>query len=131
MGYRFIILPLVGTNSDTIRKVGLSGIALFVSLLMSCEYYVENEDLQGDLCNPVVSYSVDIAPLIANNCMPCHNGDGSIPEAPNLTIYESVASVSGLIKEVTQSRRMPIDGTITDAEIEAIRCWVDIGALNN
>jgi len=36
-----------------------------------------------------------------------------------------------LVQEVTQTRRMPKDGTLTSAEIEAIRCWVDNGALNN
>lgn len=105
-------------------------LTLLAFQMMSCEYHVENEDLQSGLCNQV-SYSVDISPLIANNCMPCHNGDGSNPEAPNLTSYASVASMSGLIKEVTQTRRMPKNGTITNAQIEAIRCWVDNGAMNN
>lgn len=131
MGNRYVALPLVETKGNIKEKAGLLGIALIALLLTSCEYHVENEELQSNLCNPVVSYSADIAPLIANNCMPCHNGDGSIPAAPNLTIYASVESISGLIKDVTQSRRMPKNGTISDAQIEAIRCWVDNGALNN
>lgn len=119
------------TGLAIMRKVLWSYLTLFVFLFTSCEYHVENEELQGELCNPTVSYSDVIRPLIDNNCMPCHNGDGSIPAAPNLTTYDGVESIAALVKEVTQSRRMPLDGTITDAEIEAIRCWVDNGALNN
>lgn len=131
MNQNCIILLLPETNCNTMRKITGIGIILLMFLLTSCEYHVENEELTDDSCNPVISYSADIAPLIANNCMPCHNGDGSIPAAPNLTIYASIESISGLVKDVTQSRRMPKDGTITDAEIEAIRCWVDNGALDN
>ena len=119
------------TNRYIVKKAFSFATIALAFQLMSCEYHVENEDLQGSLCNPVVSYSADIAPLIANNCMPCHNGDGTFPAAPNLTTYDGVKNVSSVIREVTQSRRMPLNGTLADAEIEAIRCWIDNGALNN
>ena len=116
------------------KNRGVYGIILAMAIgLTACEYNVENEDviMIDDLCDPAVLYGATIAPLIANNCMPCHNGDGSIPQAPNLTIYENVRSNAELIKEVTQSGRMPKDGTITAAQIAAITCWVDHGALEN
>ncbi len=126
------IMPILEvTNGDIAKKTFPFVIIALAFQLMSCEYHVENEDLQGSLCNPVVSFSADIAPLIANNCMPCHNGDGTFPAAPNLTTYNGVENVSSVIREVTQSRRMPLNGTLADAEIEAIRCWIDNGALNN
>ncbi|WP_273565824.1 c-type cytochrome [Maribacter halichondriae] len=100
--------------------------------LSSCEYNVENEGMViDDSCEPTISYTATIQPLIANNCMPCHNGDGNIPDAPDLTTYAAVQSRAELVKEVTQSRRMPKDGTLTDTEIAAIKCWVDGGALDN
>ena len=100
--------------------------------LSSCEYNVESDNLQMvDTCENVVSYADFIRPLIDNNCMPCHNGDGTEPFAPNLTTYTAVESIASLIKDVTQSRRMPKDGTLTEAEIAAIGCWVDDGAQNN
>jgi len=113
------------------RKLDLLGILLGLMLFVSCEYNVENEDLIIDSCDQAVSYIATIRPLIDNNCMPCHNGDGSIPQAPNLTALTGVQGIAGLIRDVTQSRRMPQNGTITDAEIEAIRCWVENGALDN
>ena len=101
-------------------------------LLVSCEYNVENETVIIDgLCENVVSYSATIRPLIDNQCMPCHNGDGNEPFAPDLTTYPLVLSIAGLIKDVTQSRRMPQEGSLTDSEIAAIKCWVDNGSLNN
>lgn len=105
---------------------------LAITALSSCEYNVENEGMViDDACAPAVSYNATIQPLVANNCMPCHNGDGSIPQAPDLTTHAAIQSVAELVKEVTQSRRMPQDGTLTDAEIASIKCWVDAGALDN
>lgn len=114
------------------KKLGIIGIMGMLNLLGSCEYNVENETVTIDgLCENVVSYSATIRPLIDNQCMPCHNGDGNEPFAPDLTTYSQVESIAGLIKEVTQSGRMPKDGNLTDSEIAAIKCWVDNGTLNN
>lgn len=118
-------------NIGFMKKLNLLGSLLGLMLFVSCEYNVENEDLIIDSCDPVVSYSATIRPLIDNNCMPCHNGDGSIPQAPDLTALAGVQSIAGLIRDVTQSRRMPKNGTITNAEIAAIKCWVENGALDN
>ena len=98
--------------------------------LLSCEYNVENDEIQV-ACDTPVSYGTTIRPLIDVNCMPCHNGDGSEPFAPDLTTYNLVAGIAGLIKDVTQSRVMPKEGSLTNTEIAAIQCWVDEGALNN
>ncbi len=106
--------------------------SLAVLAMSSCEYNVENEEVPIDeLCETTVSYSATIRPLIDNNCMPCHNGDGSEPLAPNLTTYDGVESIALLTKTVTQSRVMPRNGSLTEAQIAAIKCWVDQGALNN
>lgn len=104
-----------------------------ISFLASCEYDYEKETLEmgGDECDGAVSYASTIRPLIDNNCMPCHNGDGKEPFAPDLRTYNAVNGIAGLIKEVTQSGRMPKDGTLSDEELNAIKCWVDQGALNN
>ncbi|MCK5440521.1 MAG: cytochrome c [Maribacter sp.] len=100
-------------------------------VVSSCEYNVENEDIVIGDCETVISYSGEIRPLIDANCMPCHNGDGNTPFAPDLTTYVLVESIAGLIKDVTESGRMPKEGGLTTAQIEAIKCWVDNGALNN
>jgi len=100
-------------------------------IISSCEYNVENEDLVIDPCESTVSYGATIRPLIDTNCMPCHNGDGNTPFAPDLTNYNSVQGIASLIKDVTQSGRMPQNSSLTEVEKDAIKCWVDNGALDN
>ncbi|WP_150452283.1 c-type cytochrome [Arenibacter lacus] len=111
----------------------LGVMVMTISILVSCEYNyeVETQEMGSNECDIVVSYSNVIRPLIANNCMPCHSGDGNEPFAPDLRTYNQVNGIAGLIKEVTQSRRMPKDGSLSNEEINAIKCWVDQGAENN
>ncbi|NER13446.1 cytochrome c [Leptobacterium flavescens] len=100
--------------------------------LASCENFVENEEEPIDVqCENPVSYTTTIRPLINLNCMPCHNGDGTEPGAPDLTTFNAVNNLADLVREVTQSRRMPLGGSLTDKEINDIRCWVEQGAQNN
>lgn len=114
------------------KRTHIISINVGLALIMaSCEYNVENDDVMIDPCETEVSYSTTIRPLIDSNCMPCHNGDGNTPFAPDLTSYNSVQGIAGLIKDVTQSGRMPKDGTLTESEKDAIKCWVDNGALDN
>lgn len=115
-----------------IKSRQLWTLLLLVTALSSCEYNVENEEpFVDENCEITVSYSATIRPLIDGKCMPCHNGDGTEPLAPDLTTYDLVESISGVIKIVTQTGVMPKNGSLTDAEIAAIKCWVDQGALNN
>jgi hypothetical protein len=125
-------LYLVLNKNDSMKKIGLIGLMIVLIVLSSCEYNVENETpLVDGLCETVVSYSAEIRPLIDRKCMPCHNGDGNQPFAPDLTTYPLVESIAGLIKDVTQSRRMPKEGSLSDSEIATIKCWAENGALNN
>ena len=126
-------MHLITLNTTVVHpntRLASMSILLIGLLLLSCEYNVENDDIQTE-CDSPVSYNTTIRPLIDSNCMPCHNGNGNEPFAPDLTTYARVAGVAGLIKEVTQSRQMPKEGSLTNAQIAAIKCWVDEGALNN
>lgn len=104
--------------------------ALFLG---SCENNVENEDDEPFVggCETEVSYSATIRPLINSRCMPCHNGDGSEPFAPDLTTFSDVQRLAQQVKAETVTRRMPIGSTLSTAEINDIECWVDNGAPNN
>lgn len=116
------------------KHITLLGVMILaLCVLVSCEYNYEEETMEigKNECDITVSYSSTIRPLIDNNCMPCHNGDGKEPFAPDLRTYNSVKGIAGLIKEVTQNRRMPKDGSLSSEELNAIKCWVDQGGLNN
>jgi hypothetical protein len=71
----------------------------------------------------------DIKPIIVTYCAiaGCHNGISK----PDLRIYEKAKYYADRIKSNTQDRSMPFDGTLTQAQIDIIACWVDDGAPEN
>jgi peroxiredoxin len=52
-----------------------------------------------------VSYTADVAPLLARRCVACHRTDGVAPWA--MTGYEIVRGWAPMIREVVRTRRMP------------------------
>jgi len=87
--------------------------------------------------NPV-SYSNDIAPLIAENCAECHRINSIAPFA--LDSHQIVQGWAPMIKEVVMTKRMPpgqIDphignikemANLTDSEAQKLIHWIDAGA---
>ena len=77
-----------------------------------------------------ISYENSVEPIIIGSCATtgCHvSGTGRV----NLTVFDNVKSNAESIKSRVLSGNMPKDDVLTDAEIEAIVCWVDDGGLNN
>ncbi len=83
-------------------------------------------------CTTVPStYSKDIAPIVTNNCMPCH-GYGS--KKGDFTSYQglkNVATSGDLEQKVLIKQEMPPKGPLPDSLRKKIRCWLNNGALNN
>ncbi len=85
-----------------------------------------------------VTYSKDIAPLVADRCAMCHHPGGSGPF--NLLTYDDVKRRAALVAAVTERRYMPpwkadpsngpfVDQRpLSDEEIRLIRRWVDEGS---
>lgn len=98
-------------------------------LFFSCLTNVEEqfEDVPPDVCNNI-TYSVHIQPILEANCIECHGAGGNFPD---LTTFSSVSTNSLRIKSEVVARTMPIGGSLSQVEIDAISCWVDSGALNN
>ena len=76
-----------------------------------------------------VSWQNEILPIIETSCaLPrCHNGS----DRPDLRNYTNAKFYSKSIKSKTQDRSMPREGTLTQAQINTIACWVDDGAPQN
>lgn len=76
-----------------------------------------------------ISFATSIAPIIENSCAinDCHNGN----QFPDFRVFKNIHDNAGQIKALTADGTMPQDGTITQAEINMIACWVDDGALDN
>ena len=92
---------------------------------------LSNVDEEVIIEEPVseITFNVHVKPIIDNNCTQCHSTAGGT--SPNLETYAGVSANAARIKTEVESKRMPIGGTLTDEEIQAISIWVDAGALNN
>lgn len=110
-------------------KLSTSFKVLFLAVFFtSCLTNVEEEIVIEDTCE-TTSYSLNVQPIISNNCTQCHSTNGG--QFPNLESYNGVSANANKVLAEVESRRMPIGGSLTSAEIEAIKCWVNNGALNN
>jgi hypothetical protein len=76
-----------------------------------------------------ISFAQSIKPIIENSCAinDCHNGS----QFPDFRVFKNIHDNAARIKALTADRTMPQDGTLTQAEINMIACWVDDGALDN
>jgi hypothetical protein len=85
-----------------------------------------------------ISYSKQIAPLLADNCVTCHRIGGIGPFAMNS--YAVVQGFSPMIREVIRTRRMPPfhadphvgtfegDRSLTKEEAQTLVRWIEAGA---
>lgn len=89
-----------------------------------CDFSIIKTILTG------ISYTSSIKPIIANNCAisGCHNGSNNLPD---FSVFSNVQGKASSIKTRTQSGSMPRNGSLTQAEKDAIACWVDDGAKDN
>ncbi len=104
--------------------------------LSSGEYEVIITDASGcefsilKKVNTGISYNSSIKSIIANSCATTNCHDGSTSQT-NFTNFSNVQSNASSIKSRTQSGSMPKDGSLTQAQKDAIACWVDDGAKDN
>jgi hypothetical protein len=76
-----------------------------------------------------VSFSASISSIIESKCAisGCHNG----AQFPDLRTFQSIHANAAQIRNLTGNRSMPETGSLTQAQIDAIACWVNDGADNN
>jgi len=94
--------------------------------------------LAHDLITTKVTWTRDIAPLVAARCVSCHKPDGRGPMS--LVTYEDARPWAKAIKEEVMTRRMPKwhaargygdfanDPSLSPFEIAMLVAWVDGGA---
>lgn len=107
-------------------------IVLLVILIISataCDY--NKSDVLPDCATVPARFANDVFPLIQNKCATvCHNVYTTNAGGP-FTNYAQIKNKADLIKFMVETRQMPQVGTLTDAEIKVITCWVNAGAENN
>ncbi|MEM7186716.1 MAG: redoxin domain-containing protein, partial [Bacteroidota bacterium] len=87
--------------------------------------------------NDTITYTRDVAPILANHCVQCHRDGGIAPWS--MTDYNTVAGWSAMIKEVLVSKRMPPwkadpeigafknSFALTDSQTRTILRWIEAG----
>jgi uncharacterized membrane protein len=77
------------------------------------------------------SYKTEIAPILQEDCIPCHSPTG--PAGFDMTTYADVSGESGsILSQVTVCRMPPSNGpTMTDAQRIALTAWLRCGAPDN
>ena len=86
-----------------------------------------------DCSGPVKTFSADVKPTIQGSCATnssCH-GTGSNNGPGELISYSQVFNARTIIRSAVLSGLMPLSGSLTAAQKNAIICWIDNGAPNN
>ncbi len=77
-------------------------------------------------CSSSYTYDVDIKPIITGNCVGCHSPNGR--DWPYLTSYAEISNhIDAIEREVVIEKEMPKNGSLSDGEIQKIKCWIDEG----
>jgi mono/diheme cytochrome c family protein len=112
---------------------------LFLSMTFGSCYYDNEAALYGEeICSPdEATYSGTIAPIISNSCLSCHSqsvASGGVVLSDYAGVKQQ-AQNGKLIGTITHSggfSPMPQNAPqLSDCKINAIRSWIDSGALNN
>lgn len=114
------------SNKSKLKSTFLS--LLCLALFSSCLTNVD-EEIELDPCDEI-TFTMNVKPIIDNNCVGCHSASGQASFLI-LDTYETVAANAAKVKSEVVIGDMPIGGSLTTEEIQAISCWVDAGALNN
>ena len=103
--------------------------------------------------DPAVSFSQDVRPILDQNCIQCHlvGGDGEVASGFNMTTYDSLMKgarfgpmiIAGDVEgsnlvvliegRADPSISMPHgqEKSISKADIQTIKFWIEQGAKNN
>ncbi len=104
-----------------------------MTIIISCTNK-RDEILTSSDCSSInAKFSSDVNPIIISTCAinsGCH-GAGSVNGPGPLTSYTLISRAATDIKNAVVSKRMPLGSSLSDADINKIKCWVDSGALNN
>ncbi len=91
-----------------------------------------NSDGPNGTCS-AKSFTNDVNPIVQNSCataVSCHGAGSTTGPGPLLT-YTQIFNVRAIIRSEVASGRMPLNGSLSATQKNAILCWIDNGAPNN
>ena len=80
-------------------------------------------------CDPMISFSNTVKPILDRNCNTAGCHDDQVITA--LNTFQIVHDGAAQIRLSISTGKMPKNRTISDADKNAIFCWIDNGAKNN
>ncbi|MCB9246734.1 MAG: hypothetical protein H6606_09935 [Flavobacteriales bacterium] len=107
---------------------------------MSGCYYDIEQDLYGggSPCNTTdVNFSGVVNPIIANNCLSCHNaglanGNVRLDSYTEIKKYaDNGKLLSSIKRDGTIAKAMPPDAPLGNCRVNQIEVWINAGAPNN
>jgi hypothetical protein len=130
------LLPIMEKMLKLKRQVVATILMLFLS---GCYYDVGVEEITSS--DTVVSFALDIQPILTTNCTTCH----PVLRSPDLTVgnsYNAITNGSYIVpndleasvlyqKLLGNPSVMPPSGALPLAKINLVKSWIEQGALNN
>ena len=108
---------------------------LFCCFIISCTSEKGELPVKQETCDSVISYSMDIVPIILAKCSghACHDATSGNGDYAMYADIKLKADDGQLKNRVIVLKNMPPSGSplLSDAEISQIRCWIQQGAPNN
>ncbi|MFT6503704.1 MAG: mono/diheme cytochrome c family protein [Crocinitomicaceae bacterium] len=77
------------------------------------------------------TYDADVAALISQKCLQCHGAGSSNGNFSTYSGLSAVTSNGKFEQEVLTDRTMPQTGSLSEAELNQIKCWVENGFPEN
>ena len=71
------------------------------------------------------TYDADISLIIQQNCVQCHGSGSSNGNYSNFAGLATVISNGKFEQEVLTNQTMPQNGSLTEAQLNKIKCWVE------
>lgn len=117
-------------------RIGL--LICLCSVLYACESSGTKEEEAGPVLPDSVTFAEHIAPIVWDNCMPCHRPGSAGPFS--LITYRDVAKRAKMVAHVTRTRYMPPwpadpdyrhfagEKVLSNHDIGLIQSWVEQGA---
>ena len=87
-------------------------------------------DLPATCVTPIPSYKDEIAAIVQTRCVSCHGATG-VEAKRSLDTYAKLYALRTSVLNQVYACRMPLDGSLTDAERARLLEWLVCHAPNN
>ncbi len=77
------------------------------------------------------TYDADISLILQQNCMQCHDSGASNDDYSTFASLSSVIADGSFEKEVLTDQKMPKNSSLTQDQLNTIKCWVENGYPEN